>query len=140
MSCTPTITMGFDTFQLQIEPICAPDIELATDCAITLTVESSSVLTVGLPCAQGEPGPTGATGPAGPTGATGPTGPPASTYIHTQSVPAAVWTITHNLGQYPSVTVVDSAGSAVEGDGVYVSANVITITFTAAFAGVAYLN
>lgn len=50
------------------------------------------------------------------------------------------WVIQHNLEKFPSVTVVDSAGSAVIGEVSYVDENNLTITFSAAFAGVAYLN
>ena len=63
-----------------------------------------------------------------------------STYTHDQQVPSAVWTITHNLGRHPSVSVVDSGGSVCVGDVAYLSANAVTVTFTAAFAGKAYLN
>jgi hypothetical protein len=62
------------------------------------------------------------------------------TYIHTQDVPLAVWVITHNLGSFPSVTVVDNLNHVVVGDIVYNSSNTLTITFTSAFAGYAYLN
>jgi hypothetical protein len=62
------------------------------------------------------------------------------TYIHTQDVPLSVWVITHNLISYPSVTVVDSLNHVVVGDIVYNSSNMLTITFTTAFAGYAYLN
>lgn len=62
------------------------------------------------------------------------------TYTHTQSVPASVWTIAHNLGKHPSVTVVDSAGSVVIGDVQYTSANALTVTFAGGFSGTAYLN
>lgn len=63
-----------------------------------------------------------------------------TTYTHDQQVPAQVWTIVHNLGRKPSVTVVDSADNTVVGDVAYTSSNQITVTFTAAFAGKAYLN
>lgn len=66
--------------------------------------------------------------------------PDATTYVHTQTAPAAVWTITHNLDRYPSVTVVDSAGTVVIGDVQYQSKDVIQVAFTAPFAGMAYLN
>ena len=36
-----------------------------------------------------------------------------STYVHEQSVASATWTAVHNLGSFPSVTVVDSAGTEV---------------------------
>jgi len=62
------------------------------------------------------------------------------TYRHEQLQPSEVWVINHNLNCYPSVTVVDSAGTVVIGDVTYNSENQITITFRGAFAGYAYLN
>jgi len=60
------------------------------------------------------------------------------TYI--QSTSAAVWTITHNLGKRPSISVVDSAGTNVIGEVNHTNNNELTITFSAAFKGTAYLN
>lgn len=60
------------------------------------------------------------------------------TYI--KSTPDNVWDITHDLDKYPSVTVVDSAGSVVIGDITYTSKSALTVTFSAAFSGKAYLN
>ena len=57
-----------------------------------------------------------------------------------QSPASAVWLITHNLGKYPSVTVVDSAGEQVEGRVEFIDANSVRVTFSAAFTGNAYLN
>ena len=83
-------------------------------------------------------------GPAGPPGADGAIGPPGpaggASYTHAQGVPSADWSIVHNLGRHPSVTVVDSAGSTVIGDVEYLSNNAIAIHFNAAFGGNAYLN
>lgn len=50
------------------------------------------------------------------------------------------WTIVHNMGKYPSVTIVDTAGDEVEGEVRHNSNNQITITFSAPVAGKAYLN
>lgn len=61
-------------------------------------------------------------------------------YVHEQSVPSSTWSIIHNLGKYPSASVVDSAGSNVEGYVIYDSTNAITLSFNGAFSGVAYLN
>lgn len=61
-------------------------------------------------------------------------------YLHDQVTPASIWTITHNLGKVPAVVVFDSAGDQVMGDIDVVDNNTITITFSAAFAGKAYLN
>jgi hypothetical protein len=61
-------------------------------------------------------------------------------YTFTQNTPASVWTITHNLGKRPSITVMDSGGNTCYGDVQYTSVNAVTITFGGAFSGVAYLN
>ena len=61
-------------------------------------------------------------------------------YSHTQSVSSATWTITHNLGFRPAVSVVDSGGNHVIGDVNYVSVNVLTVSFSAPFGGSAYLS
>jgi hypothetical protein len=57
-----------------------------------------------------------------------------------QAVPSATWVIVHGLGYKPNVTVVDSTERQVEGDVQYNSLVQITITFSAAFAGEAYLS
>ena len=89
---------------------------------------------------QGPAGPPGADGEAGAQGPQGIPGLSGANYTHTQAVPSADWTITHNLARFPSVTVIDSAGSTVVGDVEYLSNNQIAIHFTAAFGGSAYLN
>ena len=61
-------------------------------------------------------------------------------YTHTQNVSSATWTITHNLGFSPAVSVVDSGGNHVVGDVNYVSVNVLTVSFSAPFGGLAYLS
>jgi hypothetical protein len=65
---------------------------------------------------------------------------PIVAYHHTQGVASAVWTITHNLGWQPNVTVQDSGGSVVEGEISYTSTTALTITFSGAFSGNAYLS
>jgi hypothetical protein len=77
----------------------------------------------------------GPQGPAGPAGAGGVT-----SYTHTQGISLATWTITHNLGFFPNVSVVDSANTQVEGDVVYTSVNALTVSFSSAFSGKAYLS
>ncbi|MDO4444701.1 MAG: siphovirus ReqiPepy6 Gp37-like family protein [Bacillota bacterium] len=62
------------------------------------------------------------------------------TYIHTHLTAEKVWDIRHNLNKYPSVTVVDSAGNTVLGECEYLSKDQIRLQFSAAFAGLAYLN
>ena len=62
------------------------------------------------------------------------------TFIFNQAVPATTWVIEHSLCKYPSVTVVDSAGTEVSGVVNYVDNNNLTINFNQAFSGKAYLN
>jgi len=61
-------------------------------------------------------------------------------YTHTESPAASVWNVEHGLNKYPSVSVVDSAGTHVVGDLEYVDSNNLTITFASAFSGKAYIN
>ena len=61
-------------------------------------------------------------------------------FVFTQSSASATWTINHTLNKFPAVEVVDSANDIVIGNVTYNSTTQITITFTAAFSGKAYLN
>lgn len=61
-------------------------------------------------------------------------------YVHYQTVASTVWAITHNLGKKPSVSVVDTSGSVIEGSIQYNNLNSLDITFNASFSGEAYLN
>ena len=61
-------------------------------------------------------------------------------YVHIQSVPASVWNITHGLGFTPNITVVDTAGTVVEGSYNYPNASTVVLTFIGAFSGRAYLS
>ena len=65
---------------------------------------------------------------------------PHKPFIYTQSEASDTWIIEHNMNRYPSVTVVDSAGTMVFGDVIYNSENKVTIKFMADFSGKAYLN
>lgn len=115
------------------------------------TTNSVTVASVGLQGpqgSQGSPGYVGADGPQGPqgpqgaTGSQGPQGTGAShtTFTHNQNSASATWNITHNLNCFPSVMVVDSAGSVVYGNIEYLDANSLRLTFVASFGGKAYLN
>jgi len=61
-------------------------------------------------------------------------------YVEDFSSATDTWVINHNLGKYPSVSTVDSAGSIINGAITYNSANKITVVFTSATSGKAYLN
>jgi hypothetical protein len=63
-----------------------------------------------------------------------------STYTHNQLSSSSTWTITHNLSRFPSVTIVDSAGTVQIGEVFYVSSNQVIVSFSSPFGGKAYLN
>ena len=104
-----------------------------TNVVLTTTTVVETVA-VGIEGPQGPQGSTGATGPAGPQGTSG------GSYEHSQLAPEATWTIAHNLGYRPNVMVEDSAGTEIIGDITHVSVNQMTITFSSATAGTAYLS
>lgn len=62
------------------------------------------------------------------------------TYTQCFEVASSVWTVTHLLGGYPSVTVVDSANTIVIGNVDYTNSQSLTITFAASFSGCVFLN
>ena len=58
------------------------------------------------------------------------------TFNFTQGAAASTWNITHNLGKYPSVSVVDTGDTSVLGGAVeYTNTNQLTITFSSSFCG-----
>jgi hypothetical protein len=62
------------------------------------------------------------------------------TFEFEQVTPATTWNITHNLAKFPSITVIDTGDTVVTGQYEYKDNNNVTLTFSAAFAGKAYLN
>ena len=64
----------------------------------------------------------------------------APTYVFSQNTPSTTWEITHNLGKFPSITVIDTGNTVVNGEYNYTSNIKVTLNFSAAFAGKAYLN
>lgn len=89
---------------------------------------------------QGPPGIQGEKGEKGDKGDKGDTGPIAPTFVFNQTVPSDTWVVQHDLGKMPAIVVTDSGGSVVEGDIQYESDLQVTITFSSAFSGIAYLN
>lgn len=61
-------------------------------------------------------------------------------HIHDQSNPADTWIVNHDLNKFPSVTITDTANSEIIGEVVYNNANTLTLYFSAAFSGKAFLN
>jgi hypothetical protein len=62
------------------------------------------------------------------------------TFVFEQNAPATTWNIQHNLGKFPSVSVVNNNDLLMNGEITYIDNNNITCNFSAAFAGKAYLN
>jgi hypothetical protein len=63
-----------------------------------------------------------------------------STRVFTFSSATTTWNINHRMGKRPAVTTVDSAGNVIEGQVIYNSDQQVTIYFSPAVAGSAYLN
>lgn len=63
-----------------------------------------------------------------------------ASYRHVQVSAATTWTIVHNLGKRPSVTVLDSTGNLCIVKPVYTDLNTVTLTFPVAYSGEAELN
>jgi hypothetical protein len=64
----------------------------------------------------------------------------APTFIFTQGVPATVWNIQHNLGKFPSVSVINNNNVVINGEVTYIDNNNVQLNFSAGFTGKAYLN
>jgi len=62
------------------------------------------------------------------------------TYVHIQILPSDVWLIQHNLAKFPSVTIVDSAGTKVMGEVDYIDENTVRLRFNGTFSGRAFFN
>ena len=86
----------------------------------------------------------GFSGPQGPKGDKGDAGEVQFedlSYVHTQNVASSSWSVTHGLGFIPNITVIDSAGSVVEGSYTYSEdGNTVTLSFSSPFSGKAYLS
>ena len=62
------------------------------------------------------------------------------TFVFDQVAASTTWNIQHNLGKFPSITVIDTANTVVTGEYTYIDNNNVQLNFSAAFAGKAYLN
>ena len=85
----------------------------------------------------------GVIGPMGPPGADGAPGADGTgdlNYTHIQNSPSLVWNVSHGLGKFPSVTIVDSGGSEVEGFVQHLDNDNLTITLSYAVSGKAFVN
>lgn len=92
---------------------------------VAIDSENVDIVTVGIQGPQGIPGTPGTSGD--------------KHYEQTFNTVSSV-TVTHNLGKYPAVTVLDSADDEVIGDVQHQSVNQFTVTFTAPFSGLVICN
>jgi len=90
-----------------------------------------------IPIKEGPPGPKGDEGKKGDKGDTGATGDAANRYIHVQAVAASVWTVNHNLGRKPIVSIRSTGGVEVDAQVVHASPNQFTVHFAMPYAGTA---
>ncbi len=74
---------------------------------------------------------------AGPQGIPGSA---AATYTHLQTAALSIWTVPHNLGRKPSITVVDNLDQRIEPDVTYIDDNTVRITHGSALTGKVYCN
>ena len=62
------------------------------------------------------------------------------TFVFTQGVAATTWNIQHNLGKFPSVSVINNNNVVINGEVIYIDNNNVQLNFSAGFTGKAYLN
>lgn len=62
---------------------------------------------------------------------------PTISFVFTQSTANTHWTINHNLGFFPAITLTDLGGNGIEGEIINTSVNLTNIYFTIAASGVA---
>ena len=70
----------------------------------------------------------------------GPPGASLATYVHTQGTASATWTIAHNLGRFPCVSLLDSVKQEIEGQVDHVDVNNLTVSFSGPVSGTALLG
>lgn len=92
----------------------APAAALAVGISVPVAVEVQAI---------GYPGPAGRDGAA------------AGAYVHVQSSPSATWTMNHNLGYNPSVTLLSVGGVEFEGTVTHTSVNQTVAVFNIPVAG-----
>ena len=62
------------------------------------------------------------------------------TFVFEQNAPATTWNIPHNLGKFPSVSVINNNNVVINGEVTYIDNNNVQLNFSAGFSGKAYLN
>lgn len=62
------------------------------------------------------------------------------TFLYTEPTPLLTWTLAHNMGKLPSVTILNNLGNEIEAKVNHIDNNNLTITFNTATSGTATLN
>lgn len=129
---TETVTLRGDAIEITERDTRSVEVPVATSTVVAHEPQVSTLDVI----AAGPQGPQGDQGDQGVKGDPG----TLTYFTFNQTTPATVWTITHNLGGFFAVTVVDSAGTVVEGAITYQDANTVILGFSAPFSGTAYLS
>jgi hypothetical protein len=61
-------------------------------------------------------------------------------YVHIQNSISSQWEISHNLGFFPNITILDNANRVIEADIQYVNINNAKIVMNVGISGTAYLT
>ena len=61
-------------------------------------------------------------------------------YNHIQGTATYEWIINHNLNKFPTVAIIDSANTVIDGNIEYIDNNTCKVTFNGNFSGGAYCN
>ncbi len=102
---------------------------------------SVSVINAGPVGPQGSQGTQGTQGIQGIQGIEGPAGSGiGGSFLYNQSIPTTTWMITHSLGFFPAVTIVDSSQREVVGDVTHIDSMSVQVDFSFPFSGKAYLS
>lgn len=113
-----------------VQVVPAPDVivvEIDRGPEVLVVTSPPIILDLSVPGVQGPPGPVG---PAG-----------GEIYLYDRAgVPAATWTIVHNLGRAVHVTIVGDDGSQVSSDVEHPDNNTVVIIFAEPFSGTALIG
>lgn len=106
-----------------------------TDQTASVAVQESQVVVLEVsPALQGLPGPKGDKGDKGDTGASGNA---AAQYEHQQLIASAMWTVNHNLGLRPQISVLSLGGATMWAEVIHASPNQALVYFDEPQAGLA---
>jgi uncharacterized alpha-E superfamily protein len=61
-------------------------------------------------------------------------------YTYIQQIPSSYWTVIHNLGKIPSITIIDTAGTQVWADIINVTPNSFDVVLQYPMSGMAVCN